>query len=376
MGDRTIRRDVDRRRVMQGIGAMAGGLTVTGLAGRSLAQTSPAAPAIARGTTVTVSVWGGVSEDFLKKYVEPEFTKQTGAKIAYDIGAQGVRLNKLIAQRTSPTTDVVFLGDQAIIAGYRAGVLTPANRAGIPRLAELHDWSFGIKEYATDTTIAAIPYTILANVIAYNPEVIKNKPTSWADLWRPEVQGKLMMPGLPASATVPLVMIANELAGGPPSDLSAGIKKLAELKPVKLSLFWTDWAPQSKTGDIIMGVELDYYVETMKDQKYPVDYVFPKEKAIGIPQYLSLVKGTKNQEAAEAFINLMISAKVQEDMANTTQQGVINKTVQLSPAMANRCSCGARLEQLRFFDPRGIADIQPKLIEQLNTEVVPKWGVR
>ena len=47
------------------------------------------APAINVGTTLTASVRGGVTEDSIKKFVEPEFTKLTGAKIAYDIGGMG-----------------------------------------------------------------------------------------------------------------------------------------------------------------------------------------------------------------------------------------------------------------------------------------------
>jgi putative spermidine/putrescine transport system substrate-binding protein len=73
---------------------------------------SLAAPAIAQGTTLTVSTWGGVTADGIRDYVGPEFQKQTGAKLAFDIGGQGARYNKLLAQKGNQTADVFFGTDE------------------------------------------------------------------------------------------------------------------------------------------------------------------------------------------------------------------------------------------------------------------------
>ena len=107
-------------------------------------------------------------------------------------------------------------------------------------------------------------------------------------------------------------------------------KKLAELRPAKLSLFWTDWAPLLKSGEVTMAVELDYYVEAMKTQGYPVDYIYPKEKAVGLSEYASIVKGTKNPELAEAFLNTMLDPKIQEALSVETYQGSVSGKVTLS----------------------------------------------
>ena len=105
------------------------------------------------------------------------------------------------------------------------------------------------------------------------------------------------------------VIVAAELAGGSAAIPDAGFKKLAELRPAKLTVFWTDWAPLNKSGDVTLGTEFDYYLEAMKNQKYPINYVIPKEKGFGASEYVSIVKGTKNQELAEEFLNQMIEAE-------------------------------------------------------------------
>ncbi len=72
----------------------------------------------------------------------------------------------------------------------------------------------------------------------------------------------------------------------------------------------------------------------------------------------------------------MLSVPVQTAFAMETFQGPTNKTVRLDAAAAARCAYGARVEQLRFFDPVMFADNRPAWTERLNTEVVPHWRAR
>jgi len=357
-------RGLSRRNLLRGAGAL-------GLAGAL-----PAAPALAQPRALTVSVWGGITQDAIKAHVLPEFEKRTGATLAFDIGAQGARYNKLLAQKNSPSADVFFAGDEAIVAGHRAGVLTPAHRKSLSNLAEVAEWAMRVKEKVPDDMVPSVPFTMIAYMLGYNPELVKEKPTSWADMWRPEFRDKLAF-AAPAHTLMPaFVIIAAELAGGSETNVEPGFKKLAELRPAKLAYFWTDWAALDKTGDVTMATEFDYYFEAMKDQKYPIDYVNPKEKGIGCPESVAIVAGTKNREIAEVFLDLMISAQVQEVFATQLYAGSINKTVKLSPAVEARCSCGAKIEELRYFDPAMFADNRPAWTERLNIDVIPNWRAR
>ncbi len=281
----TMNKKLTRRTVLTGAGAVAAGAMI-------------ARPAIAQRQTLTLSTWGGVTQDGIKAYVQPEFEKRTGATLAFDIGGQGARYNKLLAQRASPPADVFFSTDEAVVAGHRAGILTSAHAKSLSNLSQLSDWAMTVKGIGGDGMVAGVPYTLIAYVLAYNPDVVKEPPTGWADMWRPEFRDKLAL-AAPVHTQMPaFVIIAAELAGGSAANVDPGFKKLAELRPSKLTVFWTDWAPLNKSGDVTAATEFDYYLETMKSQKYPIDYVVPKEKAIGSPEYVSVVKGTKQQELA------------------------------------------------------------------------------
>ena len=350
-------------------------LALTGAASLGLARAQPS-PAIGKGTTLTVSTWGGITSDGVRDFVGPEFEKLTGAKLAFDIGGQGARYNKLLAQKGNQTADVFFGTDEALVGGLRAGILEPADRVALPHLADLHDWSMTVKP-PDAAHVAGVPYTLISYCLAFNPETLKQRPTSWGDLWRPEFQGKLAFAAPGHSEMPPLVILAAELAGGSVTNIDPGFTKLAALRPNKLTFFWTDWAPMLKTGDTIAATEFDYYLESMKAQGYPVDYVFPKEGAIGSAEFVALVAGTKKREVAQVFLNLMIDPAVQEVFAVKTFQGPTNKTIQLSPAVAAKMSYGEeKLKQIRFFDPVVSFENRPVWTERMTTEVVPAWGTR
>jgi putative spermidine/putrescine transport system substrate-binding protein len=342
----------------------------------ALGLSALAAPAIAQPQTLTISTWAGGIQDVIKAHVLPEFAKRTGAGLAYDIGGQGARYNKLLVQRASPSADVFLSSDEAVVAGHRAGVLMPASRKSLANLAQVHDWALSVKEANPEGMIAGVPFTLITYLLGYNPDAVKQKPTSWADLWRPEFSGKLSFASPVHSQMPALVILAAELAGGSAADIDPGFRKLAELRPAKLSVAYTDWASLNKTGEVILSTEFDYYLDTMKDQGYAIDYVAPKEGGIACLDYVSIVRGTKSQEIAEVFLDLMISPAVQEALAVETYQGPISKAVTLGAAAQARCACGARVDHLRFFDPAQFVADRPAWTERLNTDVVPNWHAR
>lgn len=352
----------------------AGGLGL-GAVGSAIAPAwaqSGGAPAIAKGSTMTVSTWGGITQDLIKNHAEKEFEKLTGAKLAYDIGGVGARYGKILAQRNSPPADVFISGDEQVIAGERAGLLQSLDAKKISSIGNLYDWAV-IRAGAREKSLVGIGFAVNAYVIGYNPDLVKVAPTGWADLWRPEFRGKLAL-AAPGHSMMPMVMvIAAELAGGSASNIDPGFKKMGDLRSNKLTFFWTDWASMNKTGDVAIATEFDYYLQTMKAQNYRIEYIMPKEKGIGTPLTASLVRGSKLTEPGEAFISLLLSRGFQEAAAANAYLGPTDRTVKLSAAIAARCACGATVDRLRFFDPAFIADVRPAWTERINSEIIAQW---
>ena len=349
----------------------------SGLLATANAARAQPAPAIAKGTTLVVSTWGGVTSDWLRDQVGPEFEKQTGAKLAFDVGGQGARYNRLLAQKGNQSADIFMGNDESIVGGLRNGFLQPADRKVMSNYADLQDWAVSVKVADPQAQVAGAPFTLIAYVLAYNSETVTTKPTSWDDLWRPEFKGKLALAAPGHSAMPNLVIMAAELAGGSATNVDPGFAKLAELRPNKLTFFWTDWAPLLKTGDTNSATEFDYYLQTMKAQGYPIDFVFPKEGGIASTSSAALVMGTKNREIGQAFMNLLIDPKTQETAAARIFQSPTNKKVQVPSDVAAKISIGdEKLKRIRFFDPVVAYENRPAWTERLTLEVVPAWQTR
>jgi len=341
----------------------------------ALSRSALAQPAIGKGTTLTISTWGGVTSDGLRDHLAPEFEKLTGAKLAYDIGGLGARYNKLLAQKGNQSVDVFFGTDESIVGGLRKEVLQTADLKAVPNYADLYDWAKTVK--APDGQVSLVANTLISYCLAYNPEKVTTPPTAWADMWNPDFAGKLAF-AAPGHSMMPgFVILAAELAGGSATNVDPGFDKLGKLRPDKLTFFWTDWAPLLKTGDTIAASEFDYYLESMKAQGYPIDYIFPAEKAFGAAEGACLVADTKNKELGEAFLNLIIDPKIQAVFAEKLYQGPTNKKVMPTASVAAKMSYGEdKLKKIRFFDPVFWYENRPAWTERLTTEVVPSWKVR
>lgn len=359
---------LSRRTALKGFGVVA--------AGAIAARRGLAAPAVNKGTVLTVSTWGGEVEDGIRKHLEPEFTRLSGATLAYDLGGMGARYSKILAQRASPQTDVFFSTDEAVISGLKSGVLTPATRKNLSNLADVDARTLTLNSAVSADLLAAMPYCLISYVPAYNPDEVKTPPTSWADLWRPEFEGQFSFAAPVHSAMPGLVITIAELNGGSASNVDPAFKKLAELRPAKLAVAWTDWGSLFKSGEIRLATEFDSYLDGLKAQKYPLQYVFPKEKAIGSVDVVTVVKGTRSQELSELFLDLIADKKIQTAFAEETYIGPVNRKVELSAEARAKCNCGAAIDQVRFFDPAVSAAVRPLWTERINTEAVPQWRAR
>ena len=328
-----------------------------------------AAPAIVLGQTrtLTISTWGGDTENSIKTLVMPEFEKEHDCKFVFDIGSQGARYNKIRAQEGLATVDIFFSTDELVFNGNRTGVFAEVNPANIPNMADVHDW-------ATPTDGFGATYGLITFGLAYHTGLVKNPPTGWADLWREDVSSNLALPAVFHSMMPALLIRSSEIAGGSADDLQPGIARLAELRPKKLSYFWTAWAPLLESGDVHVAAEFDYYVEGMKDKGYTVGWNNPSDKGFASHNHLSIPAASENKDLAEAFINAMLEPSVQEATANNIFMGPSNTKVQLAPEVASRVTYGDRLQNIQFFGGRDVDAKRQAISEMLKTQVLPAWG--
>ena len=168
-----------------------------------------AAPAIVLGQTrtLTISTWGGDTENAIKSFVMPEFEKEHDCKLVFDIGSMGARYNKIRAQEGMSAVDVFFSTDEPVFNGMRTGLFAEVN----PRTSPT--WLI-CTTGATPTGGFGVGYGLITFGLAWHTGLVQNPPTGWADLWREDISGNLALPALFHSLMPALLIRTSEIAGG------------------------------------------------------------------------------------------------------------------------------------------------------------------
>ncbi|HBS27573.1 MAG TPA: ABC transporter substrate-binding protein [Gammaproteobacteria bacterium] len=146
----------------------------------------------------------------------------------------------------------------------------------------------------------------------YNTRYLKSKhlpaPKSWSDLSAGTYSGHIGMSTPSRSGTTHLIIESILQDSG--WDKGWGtIKGIAgNLKKVTKKSY--DVPVGVRDGEFGVGLVVDYYGLSAKARNYPVDFTYPEMTAI-LPASVGVIKNAPNQQAAQAFIEFLLSSKSQ-----------------------------------------------------------------
>lgn len=179
-----------------------------------------------------------------------------------------------------------------------------------------------------------------ANAFAYNTQLLKHAPTSWADFWdvktfpgkrgmRKSARGNLEF-ALMADGVKP-ADVYRVLAT--PAGVDRAFRKLDALRP---SIQWWDAGAQPAqflvSGDVAMSTVFSGRIVTARKSGQPLDIVW--NGAISDYDYWVIPKGTPMKDEAMKFINYTIAADRQAAFLSRQPGGPSNTKAlaQMSPA--------------------------------------------
>ncbi|MFC4175367.1 extracellular solute-binding protein [Microvirga sp. GCM10011540] len=148
---------------------------------------------------------------------------------------------------------------------------------------------------------------LITTGIAYNTKA-PFKPTSWADLTKPEAKGQVVMPS-PLSSGAALIHAAtltSNLEGG--WDYYEALNDNGALAGGGNG----DVLKSIAGGEKLYGMIVDFMPIREKAKGAPIEFVFPKEGVSAVTEPVAILKNTKNPEAARAFVDFLISKEGQE----------------------------------------------------------------
>ena len=316
--------------------------------------------------TLTVSTWG-LSEDVLVEDVYGPFEELCNCKVILETDTTANRYTKLSTNPDS-TVDVIELSQAAAANGYVADLFEKIDTTQIPNLDNIID---GAKSTVAQGYGPA--YTLNSIGIIYDKEAVGFEITSWADLWKPELAGKLSIPELSTTFGPAMVYLASDYKGVDitTDDGAAAFEALNELKSniVRTYSKSSDLANMFEAGEIAVAVVGDFGVPVIKNAAPNVEFVVPADYTYANFNTIDINKNSKNKDLAYMYINWRISQELQSVTAVTLNEGPVNKNVELTPEQSANMTYGDVAERAKSIDYSFVNPLMAQWTDQWNRTI-------
>ena len=315
---------------------------------------------------LTVIVYGGSFEEGWKKAVIAPFeAANPGIKVRIATGLTMETVAMMRAQKGDPKIDVIMMDEVGAAQANDEGLYEKLTTAAIPNLAKLYP----------QFRVARDPYTkfmYVAQVLAYDKAHIKTPPTSFKDLWNPAYKGFVAIPDIDTTHGTMILMMAARINGGSERNIGPGFDALKALKP-NIVTFWKQHAQVSQMftqGDIWITSWTSDRAQGLIEAGGNVGWVIPQEGAYIIDSTIGIAKGSKQVDAAQRYIDFVLSEAAQVANARYTNLAPVNRDVQLPPDVAAKLPAGeANLKKLLPADWNYVTTQRPQWVDRWDREI-------
>jgi putative spermidine/putrescine transport system substrate-binding protein len=312
------------RRTFGRLALGAGALAPYGFSRTAVAQ-------IRRGDELTVGIWGGAQERITREFCAKPLEDRYGVRINFVLGSTVERRARAYAERGRPSFDVLYLNIFESRQAVRDGV-TQAPTEAVPNFANLHP-SARLGGYG----VAYNPITIV-----YDRRKVAAPMTSWRDLWREDLRGKLIWPSYPGAEGTAALLMAAKLWGGSERDIDPAFRKLAELKP--FVAFQSSQDQLFTMFDQELGaasIEFGSFTRSYAERRNPnIVIAEPAEGQVIAMNAACITTGTRNQRLAEEWINLHLSPECQRRYAEEIYYSPTIRNIDLPAELAAKLIMG------------------------------------
>lgn len=333
-----------------GLGLLAAGLLSAGAAAQERA--------------LVLSAFG-VSQDLLRKDLYAPFEAKCKCKVVVNVGNSADRLAKLEARKGNPDVDVAVLADFSALEAMQKDLIEPIDVSRLKNYAKLYDMA---KDPIGNHY--GVGYTYFATSIIYRTD--KVKIASWADLWKPELKGRLALPNITTTQAPLMLMMVDNAFGGTGGGYATAIDKVASIKGGVVTFYErsAQLVQLFQQDEIHAAVTGRFNWPLIKKLNMPLAWATPKEGLAGGVNVLVIPKGAKNRDLAYAFIDEWLSTEAQTRIAMDLVDSPANKEVKLPPQVAEVLTYGSEtVKALHLIAPIEMLRYRKSLVDGWNAKV-------
>ena len=244
------------------------------------------------------------------------YARTTGVKVNLSMKGSGEALAQIIAEKDNPKTDIWFggTGDPHLQAAEQGLTLEYKS----PSLPQLQEWA---QQQARQSGYKTVGIYSGPLGFGYNPELLAKKklpvPRTWADLTKPEYKGEVQVAN-PASSGTAYTMIATlvQLMG---EDKAFDYLKALHRNVSAYSRSGTGPIKAVARGETAVSISFVHDGPGEKMQGFPVETVTPADGTGAEIGSMSIIKGSRNLDAAKKFYEWALTPAAQEMAAAAKQ---------------------------------------------------------
>ena len=144
--------------------------------------------------------------------------------------------------------------------------------------------------------------------IAYNTKHIKEAPTQWADLTKPEYKGAfgIANPALSGTAYMSIALLQKQFGWEYFDKLKANKARMGKGSGQVID--------DTASGELVASLAVDYITNDKIEKGANLALVYPPE-VIMAPSPVAIIKNTPNLDAAKKFVDFLLSKEAQTIIA-------------------------------------------------------------
>lgn len=309
----------------------------------TLALALAAGPALAEGT-VNVLTWEGYADaSFITKFEE-----ESGCKVsATYVGSNDDFAPKLLGG--GGVYDLITPSIDTTALMIDLGLVEPLDTAAIKGWNDIYPKFLAQPGIQRDGEYYGMPYSWGAIAFMYLTSAFPTPPTSIADLWNPELKGKVSLWDDKSAIYVAARKNGDmDIYNLTDEQIEKAKAALIEQKPL-VRKYWAtagELVDLYKAGEVVISnTWAGYQSGLLKAEGIEVTEFIPKEGAEGWMDSWMVVKDTPNKECAYKFLNMQLSEQGQCGVANVNGYSATNAVA------AKNCMSPEQFTALHQDDP-------------------------
>lgn len=352
-----------RRTLALSAGAVVGALALAGCSGGSGSDDDT--------QTLVVSTFPFGVEQFQEAVVDP-FTEATGIEVEIETGSNSDRLSQLqLAGGDDPGIDVMLISDYYAALGQEDDLFQQVDPANVETLGEIAD-------FAKEDTYLGPAYSYQLNGTLYSTDAVSaEEAADWSLYGDPAYAGKVALPDI--SVTAGQLMISGVAAteGSGPYDIDAALSTLAGWAPGILQFYSssTEVTNLLTQGEIVAADSLSGFATDLVASGEPIAWTPPATGRYMATNRAMIPTGAANLDAAEQFIDYLLSVEAQTSSAEIVGDLPVNLGAQVPDsitAVVGDIAADPTAAGYSTLDPTELVPTRSEWVDRFAREVTSK----